>query len=322
MQCRVGTDIEEAAEWLRRGETVGIPTETVYGLAANAFNTEAVLKIFTVKNRPAFDPLIVHTGSIENISVFVRDIPAAAEELMRRFWPGPLTLILPRKNLIPDIVTSGLTTVGIRMPDHPMTLQLLNNLPFPVAAPSANPFGYISPTTAQHVKDQLGDRIPYILDGGPCKVGVESTIVSIENNAIVVHRAGGITFEELKECRRDVVFAETGNQILAPGTLSSHYAPGKTLIFGTPRTLFSQSHPHGTAVICLSRPQEVQGDFIWHELSPEGSLSEAATRLFSVMRELDASPAPRILAIAFPETGLGIAINDRLRRASFRKDLN
>jgi L-threonylcarbamoyladenylate synthase len=320
VHCWIGTDIEEAAEWLRKGETVGIPTETVYGLAANAFNAEAVLKIYSVKNRPAFDPLIVHTGSIESVGVFVRDMPELAVELMRRFWPGPLTLILPRKNLIPDIVTSGLPTVGIRMPDHSMTLQLLNNLPFPLAAPSANPFGYISPTTAQHVKDQLGDRIPYILDGGPCRVGVESTIVSEENNTIVIHRAGGITVEELKECGRNVVFAEAGRQILAPGTLGSHYAPAKTLIFGTPRTLFAQSHPPGSAVICLSRPAGVSGDFIWYELSPEGNLSEAATRLFAVMRELDASSVPRILAIVFPETGLGLAINDRLRRAAFRKE--
>jgi L-threonylcarbamoyladenylate synthase len=321
VHCIIGTDTDEAAEWLRRGETVGIPTETVYGLAANAFNAEAVFKIFNVKNRPSFDPLIVHVASAAQVAGFVSDLPEAASELMHRFWPGPLTILLPKKDVIPDIVTSGLSTVGVRMPDHSLTLELLRKIPFPLAAPSANPFGYISPTTAQHVKDQLGDKIPYILDGGPCRVGVESTIVSLDHDTIVIHREGGVTFENLKLCSNAVRYAAlVPSHILAPGNMESHYAPLKKLIFGSPETLFSGPHPPGTAVICLKKPPGINGNFIWKELSSSGDLEEAARKLFSVMRQLDNLPVPRILAVVFPETGLGRAINDRLRRASAEKD--
>ncbi|MBK8614111.1 MAG: threonylcarbamoyl-AMP synthase [Flavobacteriales bacterium] len=180
MAAVIGTDLKEAARLLSAGELVAVPTETVYGLAANAFDEAAVLKVFEAKQRPAFDPLIVHVHSMEQLASVVREMPPEAETLMQAFWPGPLTLVLPKHPSIPDLVTSGLDTVGVRMPAHPLTLQLLSALPFPLAAPSANPFGYVSPTTAQHVADQLGDRIPYILDGGACAVGVESTIIGWE----------------------------------------------------------------------------------------------------------------------------------------------
>ncbi|MBK7751267.1 MAG: threonylcarbamoyl-AMP synthase [Flavobacteriales bacterium] len=184
MPALIGTDLLEAARLLRAGQVVAIPTETVYGLAANAFDEAAVVRVFETKQRPAFDPLIVHVkdrNQLERVAV----VPAEAEPLIARFWPGPLTLVLPKRPEVPDLVTSGLDTVAVRMPAHPLTRQLLALLDFPLAAPSANPFGYVSPTTAQHVADQLGDRIPYILDGGPCDVGVESTIIAWDGGRLV-----------------------------------------------------------------------------------------------------------------------------------------
>ncbi len=203
----IGTNIQTAAELLRKGEVVAIPTETVYGLAANAYNEAAVLKIFQAKQRPAFDPLIVHVHSLEQVKEVVsfseltrKDMRKEAEALMVKFWPGPLTLVLPKSDRVPDLVTSGLDTVAVRMPAHPMALELLRSLDFPLAAPSANPFGYVSPTTAQHVADQLGDKIPYILDGGPCTVGVESSIIGWESEADqwVLYRPGGTPVAEIE----------------------------------------------------------------------------------------------------------------------------
>src|SRR5262245_61647802 len=178
--AEIGPDIQQAKALLEQGEVVAIPTETVYGLAGNALNVSVVTKIFQVKDRPQFDPLIVHVPDIERAHQYVQEIPPVIQKLAEHFWPGPLTFLLKKKNNIPDLVTSGLDTVGIRCPDHTLTRTLLRELSFPLAAPSANPFGYVSPTTPQHVNDQLGDRIPYILDGGPCRVGIESTIVGVE----------------------------------------------------------------------------------------------------------------------------------------------
>ncbi|MDQ3289765.1 MAG: L-threonylcarbamoyladenylate synthase, partial [Bacteroidota bacterium] len=173
----IGTDTEQAANLLRAGQLVSIPTETVYGLAANAYLEEAVVSIFEAKQRPAFDPLIVHTHSIQEFDKIAVNIPKRAYQLAEAFMPGPVTLILPRNPKIPLLVTSGNESVGVRIPNHPLTLNLLRKLEFPLAAPSANPFGYVSPTTAQHVNQQLGEKIPYILDGGTCSVGIESTII-------------------------------------------------------------------------------------------------------------------------------------------------
>ncbi|MES2733756.1 MAG: L-threonylcarbamoyladenylate synthase, partial [Bacteroidota bacterium] len=186
--ARIGTNISHAIDLLQQGEVVAIPTETVYGLAGNALNTKAVARIFSVKNRPTFDPLIIHTNSLEKVLQFVDEMPAQAKTLAQACWPGPLTLLLPRKDSIPDLVTSGLDTVAVRIPNHSLTLSLLEALEFPLAAPSANPFGYISPTTAEHVYNQLGKKIPYILDGGPCLVGIESTIVGFEDGEPTIYR--------------------------------------------------------------------------------------------------------------------------------------
>jgi L-threonylcarbamoyladenylate synthase len=181
-----GTDIEKCAQLLREGKLVAIPTETVYGLAANAFNQDAVVSIYEAKNRPFFDPLIIHTDSVDKAKNFVSFFPEKAKRLADVFWPGPLTLLLPRSNEVPDVVTSGLDNVAIRVPDHELTLKLLEQLDFPLAAPSANPFGYVSPTEPEHVQKQLGNKIPYILDGGKCKVGIESTIIGFDGEDTMV----------------------------------------------------------------------------------------------------------------------------------------
>ena len=187
----IGTALSTAIELLRRDEVVAIPTETVYGLAGNALYPKAIASIFEIKNRPRFDPLIVHASSVERLSQYANAFPEAARRLADQFMPGPLTLLLDKAAIIPDLVTAGSPRVALRVPNHPLTLSLLQQLDFPLAAPSANPFGYISPTTAQHVADQLGSQIPYILDGGPCQVGVESTIVGFEDGQAVVYRKGG-----------------------------------------------------------------------------------------------------------------------------------
>src|SRR6187551_118197 len=196
--AEIGKDVKKAIRLLQQGDLVGIPTETVYGLAGNALNSSAVAKIFSVKERPTFDPLIVHVPDFESATKYAESIPDQAILLAKKFWPGPLTLLLKRKSIIGDLVTSGLDTVGLRCPNHSFTRELLLSLDFPLAAPSANPFGYVSPTTAQHVNEQLGTKIQYILDGGSCDVGIESTIIGFEKEMPVVYRTGGLSLEKLE----------------------------------------------------------------------------------------------------------------------------
>ena len=315
MRTIIGTDIGRAAELLRDGELVGVPTETVYGLAANAFDEQAALRIFQAKNRPSFDPLIVHVRDRAQVNEVVADVPAEAAALMEKFWPGPLTLVLPKRERIPGIVTSGLDTVGVRMPAHPLTLELLRELEFPLAAPSANPFGYISPTTAQHVADQLGGSVPYILDGGPCEVGVESTIIGWESGTPVLYRPGGLALEHIEEVIGSVRPQVEHVLPLAPGMIESHYAPRKPLLVGDVRSLLNERRDSRCAVITFTAHYDV-----WRceTLSPNADVNEAARKLFHVLRDLDASDAELIIAEVFPNEGLGRAINDRLRRASAR----
>jgi L-threonylcarbamoyladenylate synthase len=313
----LGTDLSTAKRFLATGDVVGIPTETVYGLAGNALNVTAVLRIFEVKNRPSFDPLIVHIDSAKKLTRYATEVPPAARTLAERFWPGPLTLLLPKRPIIPDLVTSGLDTVALRVPRHPLTLELLRTLDFPLAAPSANPFGYISPTTARHVADQLGARIPYVLDGGPCGVGVESTIVSFPGATPTVLRLGGVPLEAIEDAIGPVaVQTHSSSNPAAPGMLLSHYAPRKPLVLypsgGTPGTV---GPDEGVLPFNEKRPEvppERQ-----RVLAPGGEATEAARNLFAYLRELDARPdLTRLHAELLPETGLGRAVNDRLRRAA------
>jgi L-threonylcarbamoyladenylate synthase len=315
--AEIGKDIQKAKVLLEQGELVGMPTETVYGLAANALNVDAVTKIFQVKNRPSFDPLIVHVPSAERAYRYVTAVPDVIKRLIEKFWPGPLTVLLPRKTIIPDLVTSGLERVGIRCPSHPVALELLRSVDFPLAAPSANPFGYVSPTQAIHVDEQLGALIPYILDGGPCDVGVESTIVGIENGGPVVYRLGGLDVESIEAVIGEVkVQLHSSSNPKAPGQLASHYAPQKPVIVGHLEELLQLYPAHQAGLLSYKKDYNSPFQFI---LSPSGQLHEAAKNLFTALRHFDSLPVDVILAEHVPDIGLGRAINDRLRRASAKR---
>ncbi|MDX2136261.1 MAG: L-threonylcarbamoyladenylate synthase [Saprospiraceae bacterium] len=316
MKTTIGVETATAAELLRAGRVVAIPTETVYGLAANALWPPAVAEVFAVKNRPHFDPLIVHVGGVADVPRYAADFPAAARHLAEQFWPGPLTLLLPRRPMIPDLVTSGLERVALRTPDHPMTLELLGLLDFPLAAPSANPFGYVSPTTARHVYDQLHGHIPYILDGGACRVGLESTIVGFEAGVPVVYRLGGLPVEAIERAVGPVlVRTSQSSNPAAPGMLHSHYAPRKALVLGSPESLI-EAHAGKRVGVLLFSPRNLAGATLSVVLSATGNLSEAAQRLFAALRTLDQADIDLIVAERVPEVGLGRAINDRLMRAA------
>ncbi len=328
----IGHDIDQAAYWLRQGACVGIPTETVYGLAANALDPAAVVQIFEIKNRPAFDPLIVHVGGIAEVEKFAREFPPALRQLAEAFWPGPLTLLLPKRAVIPDLVSSGLPRVALRAPAQPLVRALLRELPFPLAAPSANPFGYISPTTAQHVFDQLQGKIPYILDGGPCAIGLESTIVGYDAGAPAVYRLGGLSVEAIEAVVGPVrLEVQQSSNPAAPGMLKSHYAPRKPVLLGRPELTDAAGNwlftaqlaglPAGRIGVLTFRPQpDLPAHGLQIALSEQGSLPEAAQNLFAALRRLDQAEVTVILAEILPEEGLGRAINDRLRRAAVRED--
>ncbi|UJP67038.1 L-threonylcarbamoyladenylate synthase [Mongoliitalea daihaiensis] len=315
----IGTDLGLAAEFLAAGELVGMPTETVYGLAGNALDPDAVTKIFKTKNRPSFDPLIVHTSDISKVTDFVEEFPASLRLLAERFWPGPLTLLLPKKKNVPDLVTSGLDTVAVRVPRHELTLRLLRQLPFPLAAPSANPFGYISPTKAVHVNDQLGDKIPYILDGGACEVGLESTIVGMLDGEVTVFRLGGLEVKKIESIVGKVkVMAHSSSNPQSPGMLKSHYAPTKPFLIGNLSSMIKkyQEKEVPFAVLAFRAFFDTVEEGKQVQLSLDGSLEEAAKNLFAAMRTLDSLNVSVILSEYLPDEGLGKAINDRLKRAA------
>lgn len=321
MQTIINNNISQAVDFLNAGEVVAIPTETVYGLAGNAFNASAVAKIFEAKNRPFFDPLIVHTFELKQVYELVTEIPELLLKLVEKFWPGPLTLLLPKKDIIPDIVTSGLPNVGIRIPQQNLSLELLKQLKFPLAAPSANPFGYVSPTSAQHVFDQLHGKIPYILDGGKCKVGLESTIVGMLDNKVSIYRIGGLSIESIEEVVGKVkININQGDNPAAPGMLSSHYAPNKPIIIGNIKENLVKYKSSKIGIISfINNFNEVEKKYCY-PLSVNGNMNEAAQHLFSALRELDNSNIDIILSEVFPDEGLGKAINDRLNRASYKRN--
>ncbi len=311
----IGKDILKVVQLLEEGRLVAIPTETVYGLGANALDSIAVAGIFKAKKRPAFDPLIVHTYSMEKAKEYVSEFPAELEKLAKAYWPGPLTLLLPKKNIIPDLVTSGLEKVAVRVPDHPLTLQLLKELNFPLAAPSANPFGYVSPTKPEHVNRQLGNEIDYILDGGNCSVGIESTIVGMENGKICIYRLGGLSIEQIEKIvgKLELRINNSDNPT-APGQLKSHYSPMKKLLIGNIEELLEQNK--NACVLNFGSKKFNAPTFNLSEIS---DLTEAAANLFTGLRTLDESAAKIILTDYLPNIGLGMAINDRLTRAAAEK---
>lgn len=314
--AEIGIDIVLAKGLLDDGQLVAIPTETVYGLAGNALDPLVVTRIFEVKKRPFFDPLIVHIGDLALLKNLTKEMPAPARLLAEKFWPGPLTLVLPKIESVPDIVTSGLDTVAVRMPHHQLTLSLLKSLSYPLAAPSANPFGYISPTTAEHVQKQLGSEIPYILDGGPCEIGIESTIVGFWEGDVHILRQGGIVVDQIEALIGTVKLEIPSADPLAPGMLESHYAPNKKVLLGQIEELLHQHGEQSIGILSYNQYFEQVPADRQIMLSARSDLKEAAKNLFAALRKLDAMPITHILVEPVPDHGLGQAINDRLRRAA------
>lgn len=315
------TDVSVAAEMLRSGRLVAFPTETVYGLGADATNSDSVARIFESKGRPRFDPLIVHVHDASAAADLVTEFPETAQKLAEAFWPGPLTLVLPKKDHVSDLVTAGLAGVGIRVPGNDTARELIKLADRPVAAPSANPFSGISPTCAQHVMDGLGGRIDGILDGGPCRIGVESTVVSLLDNKPTLFRPGGLPVETIEEVigplhRLPVQQpADTAAQP-APGMLSRHYAPDTGLRIISADTT-AVPVPGKRCGLLTWGPSHESGEWQQIERICAGDdLRQCAANFFAALRSLDAQNLDVIIARSFPETGLGLALNDRLQRAA------
>lgn len=310
-------DIEKAASFLSAGEVVAIPTETVYGLAGNALDENAVLKIFKAKSRPHFNPLIVHVANWDAIAPYIKNVPADAEKLVAILTPGPLTLLLERTEKIPDLVTAGHPKVAVRIPNHPLTKALLGNISFPLAAPSANRFGYVSPTTAQHVMEGLEGIIPYVLDGGPCTIGLESTIIDFVDDEVIIRRKGGVLKEAIEDVlgKRVILRTHAHEHPVAPGQLKSHYATKTPLFTGEMHALLQQFSGRKIAVIGFGEDVPTPLVTYHFNLSPNANIDEAARNLFAIMRQADQCNADVILAPILPESGMGTAINDRLKRA-------
>jgi len=313
--------IHLAAETIKAGGLVAFPTETVYGLGCDAMNPDAAAKVFEAKQRPQFDPLIVHIADREQLHMVVTSLPTTAQQLIDAFWPGPLSLVLPKQLAVPDLVTAGLTTVAVRMPNHPVAQALIQQAGTPIAAPSANPFGYVSPTTAQHVLEGLGKKVDVILDGGPCTIGVESTIVSLVGSRPELLRPGTITLEQLTAVIGPLRRASSEQAMpIAPGQLTRHYATQ------TPVTILpsagarpDRGQDERAGLLIFSQASENDTRFAAVEvLTPTGDLREAARNLFAALRRLDALGLDRIYAEPCKEEGLGFAIMDRLRRCAAR----
>jgi L-threonylcarbamoyladenylate synthase len=315
----ISKDIQKAVQLLIDDQLVAIPTETVYGLAGNIFSEKAVKSIFSTKKRPFFNPLIVHIPSIDSLENIVTHIPEKAKLLAAAFWPGSLTLVLKKSDKIPAIITAGKDTVAVRIPDHPVTLALLKQLPFPLAAPSANPFGSISPTKPAHVEGYFKNKIQMVLDGGSCANGIESTIIGFEDGEPIIYRLGALPLEDIESVIGKVAIKNKKEENPnAPGMLARHYAP-KTSTFLV-ANVFSEVKKHsgkkiGVLVFKASLHDKNITEII---LSKEGSMQEAASKLYAAMHELDHKNLDVIIAEKFPAFGLGNSINDRLQRATFK----
>lgn len=307
-------NISRAADTIKQGGLVSFPTDTVYGLGANVYNAQAVANIFKAKERPLFDPLISHIADIDFLSEYaITDDRAIA--LAKHFWPGPLTFVLKRKDNNPaiDLACAGLNSIAVRMPNHPVALELIRQSGVPIVAPSANRFKTISPTTAQHVQDSLGDRVDMILDGGACRIGVETTIIDLTGKHIVILRAGGMAREELEAFTGEKIYLSYDNPDLpkAPGQLLKHYAPRM------PMRINVEANDVKADEFFIGFG-DVKGAQL--NLSPSGDLCEAAANLFAFMREAETHSEYKGIAMSpIPENGLGLAINDRIRRASYKE---
>ncbi|TCK65079.1 translation factor SUA5 [Winogradskyella wandonensis] len=314
----ISKDISKAVAILNAEELVAIPTETVYGLAGNIFSKKAINSIFATKQRPLFNPLIVHIPSVEYLDKIVEYIPKKAQLLADAFWPGPITLVLKKKAVIPDLITAGKDTVAVRIPNHPTTLELLKSLDFPLAAPSANPFNRISPTTAQHVEDYFKDQIQMVLDGGACKSGIESTIIGFEDEEPIIYRLGSTPIEAIENVVGKVEIKNNRESApKAPGMLARHYAP-KTKTVLTDNILETLYYYKNKRVGLITFKSEIENTNIDVQiaLSKAGDLTESASNLYDVLHQLDGMQLDVIIAEKFPDFGLGKSINDRLERAT------
>lgn len=327
-------EVERAVEVLAGGGIGAFPTETVYGLGADLFQPRALARVFAVKGRPQFDPLIVHLANADWLPRVVSEVPEVARELAGRFWPGPLTLVLPKREEVSELATAGMPTVGVRVPAHPVTRELLERLQRPLVGPSANLFGQVSPTTAGHVWEQLGEAIDFVLDGGPCRVGVESTVVLVTGAGLSLLRPGGVPLEELRQAVPGVAWLDRGEVtagagrgagLLAPGTLPRHYAPRTPLELVVEGGAIAAAeawlgrHPGGRVGALTLRGQSATPGLVVEALSGTGDLVEAASQLFAGLHRLDARRLDQLFAERVPVRGLGLAMNDRLERAARRE---
>lgn len=318
---QISKELDLAKNLLENDEVVAIPTETVYGLAGNIFSEKAIKKIFETKKRPFFNPLIVHVHSLACLETICSEIPLKAKLLANNFWPGPLTLVLKKQNSISDLVTGGKDTVAVRIPNHFLTLELLSKLDFPLAAPSANPFGSISPTSAEHVANYFSNTLPLVLDGGNCENGIESTIIGFENEDPILYRLGAISREEIESVIGPILLKNNNqNAPEAPGMLTRHYAPlTKTILVNDVKKEIEKYPTKKIGLLLFNNVTIDKEDVVIEILSKKGSFKEATANLYAAMHRLDTQNLDLIIAQKFPEIDLGNSINDRLERATKNK---
>jgi L-threonylcarbamoyladenylate synthase len=313
----ITSDLNQVKSALINGDIIALPTETVYGLAANIYLDSALEKVFKLKKRPSYNPLIVHISNAGILEQIAKNIPAKARELADIFWPGPLTLVLEKQDQIPNRITAGKPTVAVRVPNHPIALQLLESLNFPLAAPSANPFGSLSPTSAEHVALYFKEEINFILDGGPCFCGLESTIIGFENDKPILYRHGAISIEEIEKIIGPIkIKNQNSKNPSAPGMLTRHYAPKTQIQINDDISLaLAQNPDKKIGVLSFSKNKKIKTEIHQEVLSISGDLKEASKNLYAALHSLDQMNLDLIITSFFPEKGLGKTINDRLKRA-------
>lgn len=319
-----GTDVSFAAQCLSEDTLVVIPTETVYGLAANGLKTSAVLKIFEAKKRPRFNPLILHTNSLEKIHPLVKNIPESAIKLAEKFWPGPMSLLLTKSDLVPDLVTAGSPFVVVRIPNHPLTLDLLSRLSFPIAAPSANLYQQISPTNPGHLHHEILEKTAYVLDGGNCTIGIESTIIGFEDNRPIILREGGITANDIQKVT-GIEVTPASSQIKTPGSDKVHYSTHKKLILTDSILNYLRNNQISEPTTFISwkkiEAEILKSEDMLYFWSAQQEFSDAAIHLYDLLHQADSNNTRLIIAETVPNEGIGIAINDRLKRAAHESDV-
>lgn len=313
----ITSDLNQVKTALINGDIIALPTETVYGLAANIYLDSALEKVFKLKKRPSYNPLIVHISNAGILEQIAKNIPAKARELANVFWPGPLTLVLEKQDQIPNRITAGKPTVAVRVPNHPIALQLLESLNFPLAAPSANPFGSLSPTSAKHVALYFKEEINFILDGGPCFCGLESTIIGFENDKPILYRHGAISIEEIEKIIGPIkIKNQNSKNPSAPGMLTRHYAPKTQIQINDDISLaLAQNPDKKIGVLSFKKNKKIKTEIHQEVLSISGDLNEASKNLYAALHRLDQMNLDLIISSFFPEKGLGKTINDRLKRA-------